>query len=143
MININDYILEKLKINKDVKVNSIKAADLLEFFWNKVFDKVPEINSDNFDIYKKCINKFDYFIIYTTEGSKEIWEKEENLDFIKYVSLDKMNSMGMDIDKNYYFGCGVYFWKNNKEDKFAITINRNDFNKFNRSYDPILIIPDK
>ena len=93
MININDYIIEKLHINKDTKgpfqheffkclcgLLDIKEIDDLE---SKVTDNLQEI-------FLNKINSFDDFIIFTDYTNDSIVQTlGKKSKYLKYLNTDK------------------------------------------------------
>lgn len=141
MISFNNYISEKLHLNKDTKIKEtfIDYDELINFLQKNVFSYIDTINTDNLNEFKTILNNFNRFKIYTTEKNKQIWGTVKVLNFIKYLDLDDIKDLRLDIDKSYYLGGGIYWWKNTSESTFAITINFSNFNNFDHAYDPIII----
>ena len=140
MKKINNYIVEKLHLSKDTKIKHIfiDFDELIKFLQEYIFSAIHKINDDNLNEFKSILNGFNKFKLYTTELNKQIWGPKER-NFIKYLNLDDINGLTLDIDKSYYLGGGIYWWKNTSESVFAITIAESDFNDFDRRYNPIVI----
>jgi hypothetical protein len=141
MISFNNYISEKLHLNKDTKIKEtfIDFDKLIKFLQENIFSAINTINTDNLNEFKSVLNDFNKFKLYTTEMNKQIWGTVKDLNFIKYLDLDDIKDLKLDIDKSYYLGGGIYWWKNTSESTFAITIMSSGFNDFDHAYDPIII----
>jgi len=137
MININNYIIEKLKINKEVKPNEyISGKEMFSFLKHYIFDQIHKVNTINLSTFESFITSFknDKFNIYCLPEHKQIWGATTNFDFINYE-----NYKDPECTNNLYLGGGIYIWFNDKKDNIVISISDNQFNDFDHGYKPIII----
>ena len=137
MKTINNYITEKLKINKEVKLEEyISGTEMFSFLNKYIFNKIHKINTVNLSTFESFITSFknSKFNIYCLPEHKQIWGSLTNFDFINYEKQEDT-----DCIKNLYLGGGIYIWFNDKKDKIVISISDNQFNDFDHEYAPIII----
>ena len=145
MKTINNYITEKLKINKEVKSNEyISGKEMFSFLKHYIFDQIQKVNTINLSTFESFITSFDKgdnnkFNIECLPEHNQIWG--EKFDFINYRSADVISKKLADANTNdnLYMGGGIYVWFNEKKDKLQITIANNDFNDFDHGFGAMLI----
>ncbi len=143
MKTINNYILEKLKINKEVKPNEyISGKEMFSFLKHYIFDQIHKVNTLNLSTFESFITSFDRnddgkFNIECLEEHKQIWGSNEKFNFITYNEEDSYADIK--TTDNLYLGGGIYIWFNDGKDKIIITINENNFNDFDNGFPEILI----
>ena len=134
---INNYILEKLKINKEVKPKAYISGEELFSFLNKyIFKQMHKVNNANLYKFESFLTgvKNAKFNIYCLPEHKEIWNNITNFEFINYENRKIPESTDY-----LYLGSGIYIWFDDKEDNVALLIIDSKFNDFNHGYTPIII----
>ena len=137
MKTINNYIIEKLKINKEVKSNEyISGKEMFSFLKHYIFDQIHKVNTVNLSTFESFITSFknDKFNMYCLPEHKQIWGATTNFDFINYE-----NYKDPEYINNLYLGGGIYIWFNDKKDNIAIDISESQFNDFDHGYKSIII----
>ena len=137
MKTINNYILEKLKINKEVKLKAYISGEELFSFLNKyIFKQMHKVNNVNLSKFKSFLTgvKNAKFNIYCLPEHKEIWNDITNFEFINYENYKIPESTDY-----LYLGSGIYIWFDDKEDNIVLLIIDSKFNDFNHGYKPIII----
>ena len=158
MKELNSYIIEKLRINKETEApDSVDYNGLISFLKKNFFDKISNFNKLAFarmeDFFEG--HKDDNFFIYATEDCKEIWKDDKNIKFIKYISKEEVNNIeNKDIKttggRGVYFYGGIWYMKNMKDNNIMGYIytkdvgnNKSDPYIFDKEYDLIFIVLDK
>lgn len=143
MKTINNYIIEKLKINKEVKSNEyISGKEMFSFLKHYIFDQIHKVNKINLSTFESFLTSFDRnddgkFNIECLPIHKQIWGANEKFNFITYNKEDSY--MDIKTTDNLYLGGGIYIWFNDGRNKIIITINENNFNDFDHGFPEILI----
>ena len=140
MKSLNSYIIEKLKINKEVKSNEyISGKEMFSFLKHYIFDQIHKVNTVNLSTFESFITSFknDKFNIYCLPEHKQIWGATTNFDFINYENYE--NYKDPEFTNNLYLGGGIYIWFNDKKDNIAINISESQFNDFDHGYKSIII----
>ena len=143
MKTINDYIIEKLKINKEVKSNEyISGKEMFSFLKHYIFDQIHKVNKINLSTFESFLTSFDRnddgkFNIECLPIHKQIWGANEKFNFITYNKEDSY--MDIKTTDNLYLGGGIYIWFNDGRNKIIITISDNQFNDFDHGFPEILI----
>ena len=138
MKTINDYIIEKLKINKEVKSDEyISGKEMFSFLKHYIFDQIHKVNTVNLSTFESFLTSFknDKFNICCLPEHKQIWGATTNFDFINYENYKDPECPPY----NLYLGGGIYIWFNDKKDNIIIDISDNQFNNFDHGYKPIII----
>lgn len=157
MKDLNNYIIEKLHLNKDIEtLESISFNDLITFLNKNFFDKIKNFNRVAFERMKGFFEDYkdNKFFIYATEDCKEIWKDNKNTKFIKYISKEELDNIeNKDIktsagDSVYFYG-GIWYIKNIKDTNIVGYIYTKDVGNdksdpyiFDKEYDPIFIVID-
>lgn len=143
MKTINDYIIEKLKINKEVKSDEyISGKEMFSFLKHYIFDQIHKVNTVNLSTFESFLTSFDRnddgkFNIECLPIHKQIWGANENFNFITY---DRENSkVNIKTTDNLYLGGRIYIWFNERKDKIIISIDESAFNDFDHGFPEILI----
>ncbi len=143
MKTINDYIIEKLKINKEVKSDEyISGKEMFSFLKHYIFDQIHKVNKINLSTFESFLTSFDRnddgkFNIECLPIHKQIWGANENFNFITY---DRENSkVNIKTTDNLYLGGRIYIWFNERKDKIIISIDESAFNDFDHGFPEILI----
>ena len=137
MKSLNLYIIEKLKINKEVKPNAYISGEEMFSFLNKyIFKQMHKVNNANLSKFESFITGVNNakFNIYCLPEHKEIWNDITNFEFINYENRKIPESTDY-----LYLGSGIYIWFDDKEDNVALLIIDSKFNDFNHGYKPIII----
>ena len=145
MKQLNNYIIEKLHLNKDIVVkknNGIDYDELIDFLTKYIFNAIQTYNIGNVNSVKEMLNTDSKYIILATDIHKKIWGADESrFSFIEYLSRNEIEDLMLQHTNNYYLGGGIYFWYDKKDgEHYSITINDSDFNDFDSGFgDPIII----
>ena len=137
MKTINNYILEKLKINKEVKPNAYISGEEMFSFLNKyIFKQMHKVNNANLSKFESFLTsvKNAKFNIYCLPEHKEIWGDIINFDFINYE-----NHKIPEFTDYLYLGSGIYIWFDDKKDNVTLLIIDSKFNDFDHGFPEILI----
>lgn len=143
MKTINNYIIEKLKINKEVKSDEyISGKEMFSFLKHYIFDKIHKVNNVNLSTVESFLTSFDKnddgkFNIECLPVHKQIWGANEKFNFIIYNRED--SKVDIKTSDNLYLGGGINIWFNERKDKIIITIGENSFNDFDHGFPEILI----
>lgn len=124
MIQINKYILEKLRINKDTKINDKFVQEILEFLYGEPSDADPK----EVKIFQEWVkeNNVEHMTIICSE-SQILNYYNEALDNIKELTNKYKNNDEVDLilqDNTFtLLGDLVY---NDKYERIYIFINKNN-----------------
>ncbi len=143
MKELNAYIIEKLKLDKNTEYS---GGNVFDFINHYIFGAIQKINTNNLEIVKDWFAQYDDFDIYCTNQHKQIWGKDRKELFLNYVEpweVDKkmVQYIGTNLNNatSYYMGGGIYVFISHKNDAVYISIADNSFNNFDHGYDPIMI----
>lgn len=143
MKELNTYIIEKLKLDKNSEYSAGKVFDFINHY---IFGAIQKINTDNLKVVEDWFAKYDDFDIYCIDQHKQIWGKDKKEVFLNYVErweIDKKFKQYFGNNLNgaadYYMGGGIYIFISEKKDAIYMTIANNEFNNFDHGYEPILI----
>ena len=145
MNNLSKYIVEKLKLNKDIKTdNYISGEDMFSFIQRYILNQIQLPNTHNVSTFESFLTslKDNQFNILCTKQCKQIWGTTKNYDFIDYqedADITYIDNEYCSNNDNLYFGGGIYAWFSEKRDKVSIHIENNEYNNFDHKYDPIII----
>ena len=144
MKELNAYIIEKLKLDKNTEYS---AGNVFNFINQYIFGAIQKINTDNLETVKDWFAKYDDFDIYCTNQHKQIWGKDKEELFLNYVEPWEVHKkmvqyIGTNLNNatSYYMGGGICVFISHKNDAVYISIEDNAFNDFDHAYDPIMII---
>lgn len=142
MKSLNLYIIEKLKINKEVKPNAYISGEEMFSFLNKyIFKQIHTINTNNLSTFESFITSFDKnngkFNMECLPEHKQIWGANEKFNFITYDREDSI--VNIKITDYLYLGGGICTWFNKRKNKIIITISENELNDFDHGFPEILI----
>ncbi len=138
MKSLNSYIIEKLKIDKEVKPNEyISGKEMFSFLKHYIFDQIHKVNTINLSTFESFITSFKNakFDIDCLPEHKQIWGATTKFDFINYKNYKNFEY----TTNNLYLGGGIYIWFNDKKDNIAIDISDSQFNDFDHGYKSIII----
>lgn len=136
MKSVNTYLIERLKLNKDTKVNQIEMSDILNVLEKRLSDAYAFIKWSRFNYEQgNCLK-------YTTDNNTEyffiIWSDNSFLSyFVIYLNEDNKISIGLVNEyRSSYGNTDTYFFdfidptqalKTSAFKSFDVTNNINDF----------------
>ena len=150
MKQIDIYLIEKLKINKDSKVKK-GTEEIIDFIEHFIFNGINVSARNTFFIkdIKERLLKAKVKNMYCTTICKQIWGEDchQENSFLNYLSDDDFNELYNDhrqslAKDNLYIGGGVYFYFNKRIIYIKIHPNvDNDFNE--NTYEIIMFNNEK